>query len=55
LLDCDFPDENIRNYATKVLRKLPDERLEDFLLQLTQVGEPNIIQSIYNYYFAHRH
>ena len=37
LLDCDFPDENIRGYATRVLRQLPDEKLEDFLLQLTQV------------------
>ena len=37
LLDCDFPDENVRAFATRVLEKLSDERLEDFLLQLTQV------------------
>ncbi len=38
LLDCEFPDDNIRDYAIKVLRQLPDEKLEDFLLQLTQVS-----------------
>ena len=38
LLDCDFPDEKVREFATRVLEELPDERLDDFLLQLTQVG-----------------
>ena len=37
LLDCDFPDENVRAYATKVLERVPDEQLEDFMVQLTQV------------------
>ena len=37
LLDCDFPDESVRCFATSVLEDTPDERLEDILLQLTQV------------------
>jgi hypothetical protein len=37
LLDCDFPDESVRGFATQVLQEIPDERLEDILLQLTQV------------------
>ena len=37
LLDCDFPDESVRGFATHVLQEIPDERLEDILLQLTQV------------------
>ncbi len=39
LLDCDFPDESVRGFATSVLDALPDERLEDVLLQLTQVSK----------------
>ena len=38
LLDCDFPDEAIREFATRVLERVTDERLEDLLLQLTQVS-----------------
>ena len=38
LLDCDFPDECVRGFATRVLEQLADERLEDILLQLTQVS-----------------
>lgn len=37
LLDCEFPDEKVRQFSTKVLEQMPDEKLEDFLLQLTQV------------------
>ena len=38
LLDCDFPDGTVRAFATRVLSRVPDEQLEDFLLQLTQVS-----------------
>jgi len=38
LLDCDFPDGQVRAFAIRVLRRVPDEQLEDFLLQLTQVN-----------------
>ena len=38
LLDCDFPDEAIREFATRVLERVTDERLEDLLLHLTQVS-----------------
>ena len=38
LLDCEFPDEPIREFATHVLERVTDERLEDLLLQLTQVS-----------------
>jgi len=38
LLDCDFPDKEVRAFATRVLKRVPDEQLEDFLLQLTQVN-----------------
>ena len=39
LLDSDFHDENIRAFAVEVLeKKLLDENLEDYVLQLTQVG-----------------
>ena len=41
LLDCDFPDEAIREFAIRVLensKRMTDERLEDLLLQLTQVS-----------------
>lgn len=37
LLDSDFPDESVRAFAVKILEGLPDEQLEDFLLQLVQV------------------
>lgn len=37
LLDSDFPDEHVRSFAVKVLEHLPDEQLEDYLLQLVQV------------------
>ena len=38
LLDSDFHDENIREFAVEVLeKKLLDEDIEDYLLQLTQV------------------
>ena len=43
LLDCNFPDENVREFATRVLEELPDEQLEDFLLQLTQVQGGNLV------------
>ncbi len=38
LLDCKFADEKVRRFAVQVLETLPDEELEDFLLQLTQVN-----------------
>ena len=38
LLDSDYPDENVRAFATRMLEKVPDGELEDFLLQLTQVS-----------------
>lgn len=37
LLDSDFPDEHVRSFAVKALEHLPDEQLEDYLLQLVQV------------------
>ena len=37
LLDAEFPDENVRAFALRILDKLPDDQLEGFLLQLTQV------------------
>ena len=37
LLDSDFPDECVRNFAVRALEGLPDEQLEDFLIQLVQV------------------
>jgi len=33
LLDCDFPDKEVRAFATRVLRRVPDEQLEDILLR----------------------
>ena len=38
LLDSDFPDEHVRAFAVRTLEDLPDEQLEDFLLQLVQVA-----------------
>ena len=40
LLDCEFADENVRAFAVRMLETLPDEQLEDFLIQLTQVKWP---------------
>lgn len=37
LLDSDFADENVRAFAVRVLETLPNQQLENFLLQLTQV------------------
>ena len=37
LLDSDFPDEHVRTFAVQALAQLPDEQLEDYLLQLVQV------------------
>jgi phosphatidylinositol-4,5-bisphosphate 3-kinase len=37
LLDGEFSDEKVRSFAVRVLETLPDDRLENFLLQLTQV------------------
>lgn len=37
LLDSDFPDEHVRTFAVRALAHLPDEQLEDYLLQLVQV------------------
>jgi phosphatidylinositol-4,5-bisphosphate 3-kinase len=36
LLDGEFSDEKVRSFAVRVLETLPDDRLENFLLQLTQ-------------------
>ena len=36
-MDGDFADEKVRGFAVRVLDTLPDEKLETFLLQLTQV------------------
>ena len=41
LLDAEFPDENVRTFAVKILENLPDDQLEGFLLQLTQVSVKN--------------
>ena len=42
LLDADFPDENIRDFAVEVLEnQMLDEDLEDYVLQLTQVDVHN--------------
>ena len=38
LLDSDFPDEHVRRFAVRALETLSDEQLEDYLLQLVQVG-----------------
>lgn len=38
LLDGEFADEKIRSFAVHVLETLPNEQLENFLLQLTQVS-----------------
>lgn len=43
MLDCEFPDEKVRQFSTEVLEQLPDEKLEDFLLQLTQVQATIVI------------
>lgn len=37
LLDSEYCDEQVRSFATLVLERLPDDQLEDVLLQLTQV------------------
>ena len=39
MLDCNFPDEHVRRFAVTALDEMPDEQLEDILLQLTQVRE----------------
>lgn len=36
LLDGEFADEKVRAFAVRVLDTVPDDQLEDFLLQLTQ-------------------
>ena len=38
MLDGNFPDEHVRKFAVNALHELPDDELEDILLQLTQVG-----------------
>lgn len=38
LLDCNFPDPMIRDFAVKCLEKyLTDDRLSQYLIQLVQV------------------
>nr|XP_039250663.1 phosphatidylinositol 4,5-bisphosphate 3-kinase catalytic subunit beta isoform-like [Styela clava] len=37
LLDCQYADEKIREFAVSCLRKLPDDQLQQYLLQLVQV------------------
>ena len=37
MLDYHFPDEHVRQFAVNALDKMPDDQLEDILLQLTQV------------------
>jgi phosphatidylinositol-4,5-bisphosphate 3-kinase len=38
LLDCNFPDPKIREFAVKCLEKyLTDDRLSQYLIQLVQV------------------
>lgn len=36
-MDGEFADEKVRGFAVRILDTLPDEKLETFLLQLTQV------------------
>ena len=38
MLDGNFPDEHVRKFAVNALHELPDDELEDILLQVTQVG-----------------
>lgn len=41
LLDCNFPDPMIREFAVKCLEKyLTDDKLSQYLIQLVQVGVP---------------
>ena len=37
MLDSDFPDQHVRAFAVRILTHIPDEQLEDYLLQLVQV------------------
>lgn len=37
LLDSNFPDSRVRDYAIKILEQLNDGDLADYLLQLIQV------------------
>ena len=57
LLDSDFHDENIREFAVEVLeRKLLDEDIEDYLLQLTQVKScSNSVVSIFHLFLFSLH
>lgn len=40
LLDCNYPDPNIRDFAVRCLEKyLTDDKLSQYLIQLVQVRE----------------
>lgn len=39
LLDCNYPDPMVRNFAVRCLEKyLTDDKLSQYLIQLVQVG-----------------
>lgn len=43
LLDCNFPDPMIREFAVKCLEKyLTDDKLSQYLIQLVQVCHVNV-------------
>lgn len=48
-MDGDFADEKVRGFAVRILDTLPDEKLETFLLQLTQVISYNNYTVFYNF------
>ena len=62
MLDGNFPDEHVRKFAVSALLQVPDEELEDILLQLTQVRGTQSSETpplsrwdtMYYYTLAHR-
>lgn len=46
MLDGHFPDEHVRRFAVSALHEVPDEELEDILLQLTQVRASIVLEGV---------
>ena len=55
LLDAQFADSRVREYAVRCLEKLSDVELSDYLLQLVQVTTTPNTSCIYNIYIHYLH